>query len=85
MVYLLHFERPISDTHTCQHYVGTADDVEERLAEHKAGRGARLCQVAKERGIDFVLVRTWEGGRAKERQIKKWKMSNRLCPICSER
>lgn len=83
MVYLLHFERPISPAHTTQHYLGYADDLEQRLAEHRAGTGARLTQVAKERGIGFVLVRTWEGGRTRERQLKNQKNSMRLCPICN--
>lgn len=83
MVYLLHFDRPISERHTCQHYLGSTDDLAQRLQHHREGRGSRLCQVAMERGIAFTLVRTWEGGREKERQLKSWKMGNRLCPVCS--
>ena len=58
-VYLLHFDRPISDKHTCQHYLGYTADLPARLAAHRAGTGARLCEVAKERGIGFVLARVW--------------------------
>ena len=51
-VYLLHFHRPIAPgKHTCQHYMGSAEDVIERLLQHRAGQGARLCKVAIERGI----------------------------------
>lgn len=83
-VYLLHFWQPIAPgKHTCQHYVGTADDVAKRIEEHRAGRGARLTQVAAERGIEFSLVRLWDGGRAEERRIKNRKNAPKLCPICS--
>lgn len=82
-VYLLHFERPISDRHTCQHYIGSADDLRKRLEQHRAGTGARLCQVAKERGIGFVLARVWMGGRELERRLKHRKEAPKLCPICN--
>jgi hypothetical protein len=53
VVYLLHFEKKISDHHSTQHYTGWALDLHARIAEHRAGRGARLTQVAVERGIRF--------------------------------
>lgn len=84
MVYLLHFSAPISDKHTCQHYLGFAHDLDARLAEHAAGRGARLTQVALERGITWECVRTWPGDRSAERRLKHRKSSPRLCPICTE-
>lgn len=83
MVYLIHFERPISDKHTTQHYLGYAKSLKSRIAEHKAGVGARLCQVALERGIGFEVVRTWEGGRDLERKLKNRKNAPCLCPVCS--
>ena len=82
-VYLLHFSERISPNHTTQHYIGYTDDLARRLEEHRAGAGSRLCEVAKERGIDFVLVRTWEGDRGKERQLKNWHSGPRLCPLCN--
>jgi predicted GIY-YIG superfamily endonuclease len=82
-VYLLHFETRISDNHSCQHYIGSSDNLDERLEDHKAGRAARLTQVAVERGIDFVLARTWEGGRVEERKLKNRKNAPKLCPICN--
>jgi hypothetical protein len=81
-IYLLHFERPISRKHTCQHYLGWALDLAARIAEHRNGRGARLTQVALERGIAFEVVRTWPGDRAFERKLKHRKESPRLCPLC---
>ena len=86
-VYLLHFSSPIAPgQHTAQHYMGSAADVDARLAEHANGTGSRLCQVARERGNSFVLVRTWtvaDGtGRQLERKLKNQKNSPKLCPIC---
>ncbi len=84
-VYLLHFSSPISPDHTAQHYLGSTDNLSRRLAEHRAGRGARLCEVALERGIGFVLARTWTGDRRTERKLKRRKEGPRLCPICNRR
>jgi predicted GIY-YIG superfamily endonuclease len=83
--YLLHFDSPIAPgRHTCQHYLGyTSRRLRDRIAEHRAGRGARLTEVARERGIGFTCVRTWaNGSRQLERRLKNWKGSNTLCPIC---
>ena len=83
-VYLLHFNQPIAPgRHTAQHYIGYADDLDRRIAQHRAGTGARLCEVAKERGISFVVARTWDGDRKLERQLKNQKQGPRLCPICN--
>jgi predicted GIY-YIG superfamily endonuclease len=83
-VYLLHFDRPISPDHTTQHYVGwTANPLRERMDTHARGGGARLTQVAKERGIGWRLVRTWpDGSRLLERTIKKARHVPDFCPVC---
>lgn len=84
-VYLLHFERPISDRHTCQHYIGYAVNLEARIRHHRNGTSkARLLEVAKERGIGFEVVRTWEGGKDLERMLKNLKNAPSLCPKCQE-
>ena len=84
MVYLLHFDKPIAPgRHTAQHYLGSCDDLDTRIAQHRAGTGSRLCQVAKERGLSFVVARTWDGDRKLERQLKNRKEAPRLCPICN--
>ena len=83
MVYLLHFDKQIAPgKHTTQHYIGYADVLEHRLAEHASGHGARLTQVAIERGISWQVARTWQGGRQEERRLKKIHGA-RLCPICN--
>lgn len=82
-VYLLHFDRPISDKHTCQHYIGYANNLEARIGFHRKGRsGARLLEVAYARGIGFQVVRTWEGDKDFERKLKKTKNAPQLCPVC---
>lgn len=88
-VYLLHFDRPIAPGHTTQHYIGFADDLTRRIQTHARGRYngggngcARLCEVAKERGIGFTVARLWSGDRSLERRLKSRKNARRLCPIC---
>lgn len=76
-VYLLHFERPIAPgQHTTQHYIGHADDLARRIDSHRRGRYndgsgcAKLCAVAKERGIGFTVARLWRGGYKLERRLR---------------
>lgn len=81
-IYLLHFTTPVGHA---RHYLGSTNDVERRLAEHRAGVGARLPQVAVIRGAELILARTWKGGRMKERAIKDayHHAFTALCPLCS--
>lgn len=78
-VYLLHFARRYKHA---GHYLGSTTDLQARLAQHRAGQGARLMAVIKKEQIPWQLVRTWRGGRARERQLKKQGGHARLCPIC---
>ena len=80
-VYLIHFEVPYAHA---RHYTGwTAGDLHGRLAEHAAGRGgARLMAVITQAGIGWTLARTWEGSRARERQLKRQGGASPRCPIC---
>jgi len=83
-VYILHFDKKISDH--AQHYVGFANDVEKRVKQHQDGcNGARLVQVASERGIGFRVARIFENvDRTFERNLKRQKNTKRFCPICRE-
>jgi len=85
VVYLLHFERPISPDHACQHYIGYSKNLAQRLACHRKGNSdaARLCQVAKERNIKWNLVRLWSGGQDLEKYLKSKRNGPKLCPICN--
>ena len=80
-VYLLHFDQPVSDH--ARHYLGWASDLDGRLEAHRGGRGARLMEVCKERGITWHVSRTWEGTRDRERAIKDRAESPKLCPDCT--
>jgi predicted GIY-YIG superfamily endonuclease len=66
-----------------KHYLGSTSDLEARLEAHRAGRGARLMEVVKQAGGSFHLVRTWPGGKTREREIKDRHDMPRLCPDCS--
>ena len=80
--YLLHFSEPYKHA---RHYTGFAHSsrsLKSRLAEHKAGRGARLLQVVKAAGITWTLARTWPGDRTRERQLKNQGGASRRCPAC---
>lgn len=80
-VYLIHFDTPYRHAH---HYLGYAErDVEQRLAQHRAGNGARLMEVIAAAGITWQLARTWIGDRALERKLKTRHDSPALCPICN--
>ena len=78
-IYLLHFDRPYRHA---RHYLGWTSDLEARLAEHEAGRGARLLAVIRQAGIGWQLARTWEGSRSRERQLKQQGGASRRCPFC---
>ena len=74
IVYVIELSAPLGNLTNrraqCRYYVGWALDPEARLAEHRAGRGAKLLAAAVERGIDFHIIATLPGGRALERAIK---------------
>jgi hypothetical protein len=87
VVYTLHFDppyRPSPDApsyKTAGHYTGWAANLEKRLAEHEAGRGARLTQVQAAAGGTWRLAAVEPGTRFRERQLKAHGASRR-CPIC---
>lgn len=86
MIYVLHFDRPLSHARHYTGYVESVGGLERRLAEHAAGRGARLMEVIAERGIGWTLARVTEGGRSKERQIKRsGNVPRSHCPLCKGR
>src|SRR5215216_3684439 len=77
-VYLFHFDQRYEHA---GHYTGWAEDLDHRVAEHQAGRGARLIEVITQAGIGFRLARTWPGvTRARERQLKRQGGASRDLP-----
>jgi predicted GIY-YIG superfamily endonuclease len=86
VVYLLHFDSPLGNPAkrfaSASHYIGTAGNLMERLADHASGRGARIMAAAVARGITWRLVRCWDGGWPLERRLKRWHKHAELCPEC---
>lgn len=74
-LYLLCLAEPLAHA---RHYMGYADNIARRVAEHKAGRsGARIPTAAHRAGIAMRLVRVWPGlteadeARLKDRRMRK--------------
>jgi predicted GIY-YIG superfamily endonuclease len=80
IVYLIHFDQVYKRV---RHYIGSADDLDARLAQHRAGNGARLMEVITDAGIAWRVARTWKGDRKFERQLKRRKEAPALCPLCA--
>lgn len=83
VVYLLHFNKPIGGPgrNGAQHYTGWTPDLDARLAEHAAGRGASITAYVAAQGIGWVVARIWEGDRHLERRLKNHGAARR-CPLC---
>ena len=74
----------IGPTGYAQHYLGsTSRSLKQRLTEHAAGRGAKITAAFARQNIDFICVRTWNGGRRVERYLKRRHAHARLCPLCN--
>jgi predicted GIY-YIG superfamily endonuclease len=80
LCYLIHFDQRYAHA---GHYLGSTHDLDARLAEHRAGRGARLMEVVTGAGIGWHVTRTWPGGRDRERALKDQHQGPRLCPECT--
>ena len=81
-IYLLHFAEPYKQA---RHYLGSSDNVPERIRDHMTGKGARLTSIVAGKGIGMELVRVWNGSRQDERKLKNQKNSPQLCPICNSK
>ena len=95
-VYLIHLNQPLGGEgfKSATHYIGWTSEagvsVERRLAEHRAGNGARMLAYAAEHGITFDVVRTWTVDpatgrpptRAFERRLKDNGHVATKCPVC---
>lgn len=90
-LYLLHFtpayRAPIAGTDRVKvagHYLGsTAAPVEDRLAEHLAGRGSPLVRAAVAAGCVVELVAVGAGTKRDERRLKRRHQHSTYCPRCS--
>lgn len=87
VVYLLHFDTAYWNK--CQHYLGYAKDLVQRMRRHRAGTGSKLVDYALRQGREFEIVMTKEyetcaEAKAEERRLKKTGHYKRFCPICQE-
>lgn len=82
MVYLIHFEQKYKHA---GHYLGYTNNLERRMKEHRDKVGARLIEVIENAGIDWKVVRVWDGDRDLEGRLKSRHNGPRLCPICQAR
>jgi predicted GIY-YIG superfamily endonuclease len=78
-VYLIHFSEKY---YHAQHYLGFSKDVEKRFEEHKKGLASGLTRAVIQKGIEIILVRTWNGDGSTEKLLKKQKNNPRFCPTC---
>ena len=79
-VYLIHFNQAFKHA---RHYIGYTTNLDRRITDHLCGIGARLMEVVTAAGVEWQCVRTWQGDRRLERQLKKRKHAALLCPVCS--
>ena len=85
-LYLLHFNEPLSHA---KHYLGSCEDVSDRVDRHHRGAGAKITRAVREKGIGWTIAAVFairEGcsktRREIERHAKQRKNSCSYCPIC---
>ena len=81
VVYLIHFDEPYKHA---RHYMGYTRNggLDQRIAMHRKGYGARLLEVVNSAGIGWQVARTWENAtRGDERRMKGRGLAP-LCPLC---
>jgi len=80
-IYLYHFSEPFGHA---SHYLGSAEDYEQRAAKHLSGQGASLLKAVRAAGISWELARQWNSvPRFHEARLHKMKANKGLCPTCS--
>jgi predicted GIY-YIG superfamily endonuclease len=78
-VYLIHLEKPLKHA---KHYLGFSEDIQERVKQHRNGRGAAFMKAIKKNGISWYVSRIWDGDRELERILKNQHNASHLCPTC---
>ena len=83
MIYMLTFPDLGNERHRARYYIGfCADDRDpaERLAEHRAGRGAAITRAVVERYGPDALTMVWcvKGDRSLERRLKRQRNHRRF-------
>jgi hypothetical protein len=85
--YLICAEEPLGNSTNpraqAKHYLGSTDNIPQRMIAHRAGRGAKIMAAFKVQGIPWEVVRVWPGGWDKEQELKARHEGPTLCPDCS--
>lgn len=80
-LYLLHFDTPYKHA---KHYLGIAySGIENRIEDHRNGRGANITKVLKANNITFTVAKTWLQVPRKSEMKMKGRGLTEYCPICS--
>src|SRR6266446_2791764 len=78
-VYLIHLDTPLKHA---KHYLGFSEDIQERVRQHRNGRGAAFMRTIAKEGISWHVSRIWDGDRDLERILKNQHNASHLCPTC---
>ena len=84
-VYLVHLDQPYVDPNgrKVRHYLGYSERLARRMAHHRSGSGSKFLRAMALANITFRVTRIWQPGtRILERQLKNYKNSSQLCPVC---
>jgi predicted GIY-YIG superfamily endonuclease len=83
-VYTLHSSVGLG-SREIRHYTGYACDIDKRVAQHRAGQGAKITREMVRQGGKLTLAHVREGATpSDERRIKRLKRSASLvCSICT--
>lgn len=85
-VYLLCLSGTLGgDRHRAEHYLGWSNDLDNRVREHRNGRGSKFTQAACQRGFTLRVAEVWTGTRYLEKSLKQSRNLNRFCPICQSK
>ncbi len=82
--YLVHFDKPVGNS-KAQHYLGFAKSLPERIAKHRASKGAAITARANKLGIGWRVVRVWRNADADAEIALKAMLPKNLCPYCNKR
>ena len=81
-VYILQFSDTLGNLSNkrgqANFYVGYAENVQARLEEHRAQRGASITAAAVQQGLSLSVVAVFEGDRTLERRIKNLKATPKI-------
>jgi hypothetical protein len=78
-VYILHF---LSPWFHARHYVGSTNNLERRMREHRQ-ETEHLLGTVNAAGIDYVVARVWHNvPRSFEFELKAHHHTSRFCPYC---